>query len=284
LGTNLSTRLAFVVLAAAVTACIETTAATPDANTLVVHAVLDPAAQHQIIVVQKTTGALAAQVPVTGAVVTVATPDGRTLTAVQRAESTAVRGFFYFPAVGTIYDLDVGSAGLIGGGTYRLRVVAPDGRTVTGQTTIPNAVPNTTAAPNLTIDRRRDTVSLQWPRVPGARRYQVFVRANFSPTYFSTYSLFADTSVALPGTTEGPYGNRAFCGNVSKFLTRVVCPFAFTVGFTHQLAVLAVDANYFDYYRGASDYTTTGLVMHLDGGIGVFGSVVTVATRTIVVQ
>jgi len=31
-------------------------------------------------------------------------------------------------------------------------------------------------------------------------------------------------------------------------------------------------------------FTATGLVMHLDGGIGVFGSVVTIATRTIVVE
>ena len=53
----------------------------------------------------------------------------------------------------------------------------------------------------------------------------------------------------------------------------------------HQLAVIAVDENYFDYYHRTSDlFTSRGLVMHLDGGIGVFGSVVTVATRTIVVK
>jgi hypothetical protein len=60
---------------------------------------------------------------------------------------------------------------------------------------------------------------------------------------------------------------------------------AFVRGLTHQLAVIAVDENYFDYYRGTSDFSTaTGLVMHLDGGIGVFGSLVTVATRTIIVK
>ena len=54
---------------------------------------------------------------------------------------------------------------------------------------------------------------------------------------------------------------------------------------THQLAVIAVDENYFDYCHRTSDFfTATGLVMHLEGGIGVFGSVVTVATRTIVVK
>jgi len=46
-----------------------------------------------------------------------------------------------------------------------------------------------------------------------------------------------------------------------------------------------VDENYFDHDHRTSDFTTTtGLVMHLDGGIGVFGSVVTLATRTIAVQ
>jgi hypothetical protein len=49
--------------------------------------------------------------------------------------------------------------------------------------------------------------------------------------------------------------------------------------------VIAVDENYFDYYGRTSDLLAArGLVMHLEGGIGVFGSVVTVATQTIVVK
>ena len=143
-------------------------------------------------------------------------------------------------------------------------VVVPDGRTGTGRTTIPNAVPSTTTAPTQTIDRTRDTVSLQWSRVAGARSYQVFVRSTAG-----SYSLFADTSVALPGTMQ------ALDSGEDVFERRL----------THQLAVIAVDENYFDYYHRTSDvFTTTGLVMHLEGGIGVFGSVVTVATRTIVVK
>jgi hypothetical protein len=265
LGTRLGTRLAFLVLAAAATACVETTPVSPDAKTLVVHAVLDPGVQHQLIVVQTTTGLVVAQRQVTGAVVTIATPDGRTLTAVERRDPTAVTGGGANPTVTTIYDLDVGGAGLIPGGTYQLRVVAPDGRTVTGRTTIPNAVPSTTTAPTQMIDRMRDTVSLQWSRVAGARSYQVFVRSTAG-----SYSLFvADTSVALPGTMQVADGG----DNV------------FERGLSNQLAVIAVDENYFDYYHRTSDvFTTTGLVMHLDGGIGMFGSVVTVATRTIVVK
>ena len=203
---------------------------------------------------------------VTGAVVTIATPDGRTLTAVERRDSNRGQGSSIdLPAITTIYDLDVGGAGLIPGGTYQLRVVAPDGRTVTGRTTIPNAVPSTTRTPTQTIDRSIDTVSLQWARVAGARSYQIFVRSTAA-----SFSLFAgDTAVALPGTMKD------LDSGDDVFERRL----------THQVAVVAVDENYFDYYHGASDFTSaTGLVMHLDGGIGVFGSVVTVATRTIVVQ
>ena len=249
---------------AAFAACVESSPVSPDVNTLVVHAVLDPGARHQLIVVQTTTGALSAQRQVTGAKVTIATPDGRTLTAVERRDTAAVTGFGPFPKVTTIYDVDVGGAGLIPGGTYRLRVVAPDGRTVTGRTTIPNAVPSTAALPTQTIDRDRDTVSLQWSRVGGARSYQVFIRSTRRE-----YSVFADTSIALPGTAQDIDGE----------------PVAFVSGLTHQLAVIAVDENYFDYYRRTSDlFTGAGLLMHLEGGVGVFGSVVTVATRTIVVR
>jgi hypothetical protein len=79
----------------------------------------------------------------------------------------------------------------------------------------------------------------------------------------------ADTSVVLPGNMQVQDSGE------DVFERRL----------THQLAVIAVDENYFDYYRRTSDVlTATGLVMHLEGGIGVFGSVVTVAARTIVVQ
>jgi hypothetical protein len=251
--------------AAGLSACIETTSVSPDANTLIVHAVLDPGVQHQIIVVQTTTGAVAQQRQVTGAAVTIATPDGRTLTAVERRDTASVVGLLSMPKVTTIYDVDVGGAGLIPGGTYQLRVVVPDGRTVTGRTTIPIAVPSTTTPPTRTIDRDRDTVSLQWSRVAGARSYQVFILSTAN-----AYSLFvADTSVVLPGTMQ------VLDNGEDVFERRL----------SHQLTVSAVDENYFDYYHRTSDFlTATGLVMHLDGGIGVFGSVVTVATRTIVVK
>jgi len=43
------------------------------------------------------------------------------------------------------------------------------------------------------------------------------------------------------------------------------------IGLTLQLAVIAVDENYFDYYHGTSAglTATMGILMHVDGGIGV---------------
>ena len=199
----------------------------------------------------------------------------------ERRDTTAVTGFVPFPAVTTIYDVDVGGGGLIPGGTYQLRVVAPDGRTVTGRTTIPNAVSSTAAAPTQSIDRNLDTVSLQWARVAarGAIRSS-FVRPA------STYSLFAaDTSVALPGTAQDVSGpSLSACTDREQPTTQ--CVYVRVRERAHvQLAVIAVDENYFGYYHRTSDFfSATGLVMHLDGGIGVFGSVVIVATRTIVVK
>jgi len=253
------------VFAACATACVETTSVSPDINSLVVHAVLDPGVQHQIIVVQTTTGAVATQRPITGAVVTITTPDGRRLTALERRDSTVAIGSFRSPRITTIYDVDIGAAGLIPGGTYQLRVVAPDGRTVTGRTTIPNAAPSTATLPTQTIDRDRDTVSLQWSRVAGARSYQIFIRSTAN-----SYGVFAtDTSVVLPGTMQ-------VLENGEDVWERRL---------SHQVAVVAVDDNYFDYYHHNSDlFTGAGLVIHLEGGIGVFGSVVTVATRTIIVK
>ncbi len=266
MGTRL---VGFALVAAATTACIETTPVSPELNTLVVHAVLDPSVRRQHIVVQTTTGAVAAQRQVTGAVVTIATPDGRTLAAVERRDTTAVvfgyGGRIRSPAVTTIYELDVGAAGLIPGGTYQLRVVAPDGRTVTGRTTIPNTLPSTTPWPTQTIDRDRDTVSVHWSRVAGARGYQIFIQSGVAIS-----SLFAtDTAVVLPGSMK------LLESGAAVFERRL----------TNLLVVTAVDENFFDYYHRTVDFATvTGLVMHLEGGIGVFGSVVTIARRTIVVQ
>jgi len=51
----------------------------------------------------------------------------------------------------------------------------------------------------------------------------------------------------------------------------VVCP---TDSGKYQLKVLAMDQNYWDYYRGyQGGNPNAGYICHLQGGVGVFGSV-----------
>ena len=190
--------LSLLLAAAAASACVETTAVTPDANTLVIHAVLDPGVQHQLIIVQTTTGAVQAQRELQRAVVTIATPDGRTLTAVERHDTAAVNRVVLFPKVNTIYDVDVGGTGLIPGGTYQTS------RRGAGWSHGHGADDH---SERCSVDDHRadadpsigtaNTVSLRWSRVAGARGYQVFVSS-----IAGTYGVFADTSVVLPGTTK----------------------------------------------------------------------------------
>jgi hypothetical protein len=48
------------------------------------------------------------------------------------------------------------------------------------------------------------------------------------------------------------------------------------------VTVAAVDSNFFDYYRSRNDpFTGSGIINNLDGGIGLFGAAVNVATRTL---
>ena len=247
----------------AATACVDQEPYSPSLNTLVVHAVLDATARDQYVIVQATTGQIRDQSVVTGASVEITAPDGRKLVAEQTHDSTVFRGTTSMPRVTTVYriSLDKYGIGLVAGGTYLLRIEMLDGRVVTGSTTIPAVTPNSDAVPTMTVDRHRDTVRLAWTRVTGAKAYEVFVS---TPTRVS--GIFTDTSVVLPGLMSG--------GNGPLFVTG-----------TNTLVVNAVDANYYDYYRRTSDpFTSTGLITRLDGAVGVFGSIVPILRRNLIVQ
>jgi hypothetical protein len=50
----------------------------------------------------------------------------------------------------------------------------------------------------------------------------------------------------------------------------------FIPGFQQQYTVFAVDSNYYDYYRSRNDpFTGSGIINRLQGGVGLFGSSVT---------
>jgi hypothetical protein len=255
-------------LAAIASACVDQSPIGPSANAIIVHAVLDASTTNQYIVVQTTTGAINSQKQVTGANVVITAPDGRALVAQEVRDSTvfiASSG----PRVDKVYriSLDQYGGALVAGGTYHLHITLPDGREVTGATTIPRVAPYAGAAQPQTLDYLHDTLKLAWPFSPGVRVYEVNVTSQYR-TFNETFNEFADTSVALPG-------------NVHNENDRPI----FFPGVTSHVVVSAVDDNYYDYFRRGSDiFTGSGLITHLNGAVGVFGSVVPIVARTISVR
>jgi hypothetical protein len=244
--------------------CVDRSPVAPNADVLIVQSVLDAGARDQYVVVQATDGAIAQQTAVDGATVTLELPDGRVLSAVAERDSGRVIPRSGEPAVGTVYHFALGTDTLTPGATYRLRIVTPDGRVATGATTIPSATPVPDVALDTVPFTVRDTLTLAWPRVRGASSYNVQILA-----LGHEYSLFTDTSVAvtLDSLFAGSGDDQiALCG-------------------MNGVVVSAVDVNYYDYYRHKPDtFTGSGVISHLDGAIGVFGSIVAVDRRVLAVD
>jgi hypothetical protein len=257
--------LAVMSAAAVATACVDQSPVDPSADTLVVQAVLDAAANEQFIIVQATNGAIGGLRAVSGASVTITLPDGRSLAADEDRDSTVVGVRSGEPRVTTVYRLVLDRLGVVltPGGTYRLRIVVPDRRVVTGATTIPSIAPSVDPGPLSAFDMARDTLRLNWIRVPGAASYEAHVH---SPQV--DFNVFVDTSIVLTGDIRNDDGDRPFVR-----------------GSTDQLIISAVDANYYDYYRRSADpFTGVGTISRLNGALGVFGSITEITRRTLVVQ
>jgi hypothetical protein len=239
-------------------ACVERQPLEPArGNTLVVHAVLDPSSRDQTVAVQIARGTEANIERVTGATVILALPDGRRMQAI--ADTGQALFGYHFP-------LDRLGFELVPGATYGLEIHVPDGRTVTGHTTIPRSAPVSLDAAEEEFFVR-DTLRMRWSRVPAARGYEVSVLV-VGDRFETLDSFFADTAVDLTTTSVGSTGN--------TLLSR---------GRTNHLAVTAVDTNYFDYYRRESDiFTGVGLITHLEGADGLFGSLVPIGARVLSVH
>jgi hypothetical protein len=242
---------------------------------VVVHAVLDPNASIQVVLIERTlTGAVAVidnlrydpldpintadGVPVAGAAVTIEGPDG-TFAGRERkyADKPDTYGTGRYEVVA-----GVGSTPIRPGARYTLTVRARDGTVVTGSTVVPTS-PVYTATQTITpFDRDRDTVHLEWNAVPGARTYGLRIE---SP--FGAFQFFSDTTrLTLPGGLRNIFA--------SDF-QRVFIP-----GFQQAVTLYAVDTNYFDYYRSRNDpFTGSGIINRLQGGIGLFGSIATLDVR-----
>jgi hypothetical protein len=194
-----------------------------------------------------------------GAEVTITTPHGEVFvaTAVDNSE-----GFHYH-----IDGLGAGTqTPLLPGGTYSLYVRTPLGEEVRGTATVPQYSPEPIPEDFSTLDRARDTVRLDWQRVPLAARYEVVVQAirqggtqQFRET---TYREFTDTSIAIAGTARTLENDEVF-----------------RPGSIAQILALAVDDNYYSYYKLHVDPFAGAPPSRLIGAVGVFGAIAPVRRR-----
>jgi hypothetical protein len=160
-----------------------------------------------------------------------------------------------------IYRFSLPGSALQRNAPYRLTVQTTTGATLTAETSVPGGTAAEDPAPGFLpdslFDRSRDTMSLRWTAVPGARSYFVRVETPYGPLSFFTESTF----VRLPGMLRNT--------DVTS-LPRVFVP-----GFPQTVTVSAVDSNYYDWYRTRNDpISGEGLINRVQGGIGVFGSLV----------
>jgi hypothetical protein len=170
-----------------------------------------------------------------------------------------------------MYRFELSGIFLRPGGTYVLKVsaripglVGPNGEPVfqeaSGTTTIPQAeLPGDVVQFNA-FYRSRDTLRLEWPRVPGAKSYQVAIRSEFTShgaTFaYETHTQFADTSVTIAGTARTLENNPVFRDGTSA-----------------TVVVAAVDENYYEYYHPTVDPFAGAPPSRLTGALGFFGSV-----------
>jgi hypothetical protein len=246
-----------------------------------VHAVLDPGAPFQQVLVERTlTGAVSVSdeqrfdpvdpinsgggIPIGDCQISVTGPDGVFI----GEEALAPGKPFNYHTGRYLLHLPTQPFGspvpLRTGGRYELRVVTPQGSIVTGTTVLPSAFAFSGSSPVDLFNRDRDSLPLGWNSLAGARSYLLRVESPFGP-----FLLFTDsTRITLHGDLRNYFASS---------LERVFIP-----GFRQRVNVAAVDSNYFDYYRTRNDpFTGAGIINRLQGGIGLFGAAVSVAGRTL---
>lgn len=250
---------------------------------IVVHAVLDPSALVQEVLVERTlSGSVTINddqrfdpldpinsgggVPISGAQVTIFGPDGNLVGRENRysGKGATYGAGRYEVVAGRTVDATFPKIPIRAGARYTLTVRTPDGAVVTGATLVPNAPAFSDCCRSTLFDRDRDTVKLTWAAAPGARTYGLRIDSPFGP-----FLLFSDTThLNLTGSLRNVFAND---------LQRLFIP-----GFQQVSTIFAVDTNFFDYYRSRNDpFTGSGIINHLQGGIGLFGASVILDQRTL---
>jgi len=156
------------------------------------------------------------------------------------------------------------------GDRVSLRVVTPSGEVVTGSTVIPGARDVSVRVNAATVgetrvvdlDRTRDTLRIAVDPIL-ARAMQVEIRWRNEPDSLVFYVPTDTLGLAIPADLYNP-----FAGDSGQYV--------FEVGQEYALGISVTDTNYYDFVRSRSDpFTGRGFINHLEGGVGVFGSVAT---------
>jgi hypothetical protein len=231
---------------------------------LAVHAVLSATAPVQVMLLERTrTGSVNLVAPPfelenpfvndegiaePDAFATLLTPDGQTIVGHEDLTPGGTgAGVYRFAIPGEL---------LVRGASYALTVVTTKGERLTAATTVPDGAP-ATFPESRTFDRSGDALRFDWPKAAGARAYLVRIETPFGPRSFFT----RDTSVRLAGDLRNPD------------LTSL--PHVFIPGFPQAITVSAVDSNFYDWFRTHNDELSgTGVINRVEGGLGVFGSLV----------
>lgn len=238
-----------------------------------IHAVLNPSAPSQVVLVERTlNGTLTVTdstfdpnnpilssggAPISGSAVDLIDSTGRATRGVETKTSGGV---------GTGVYVVSPAQGVRPGSRYTLRVVTPDGKEITGTTRIPRPDATSSGALTRIFNRDHDTLLVAWNRAPDARTYAVRVESPYGPFFLFTDS----TKLRFTGATRN-----LFSDNLQHL---------FIPGFRQDMLVAAVDSNFYDYYRTNNDpFTGSGIINRLSGGIGLFGSLVTMTNGTLTV-
>jgi len=255
------------------------TVASPRAS-IVVHAVLNPEADEQVILVESSlTGRVGIDDTVrfdpldpirTAGGEPLANADVRVLVDDDTVGVRATEGAIGGRSTGR-YTLARSALAIAPGRRYRLRLRTADGAEVTGETRVPSSrdgwTPGSGAAVvPVSIVRSTDTLRLTWPAIADARTYAIRIETPNGPWF-----LFSDSAqFALAGTLRNFFADGL--------------PSVWYPGFLQPLSVVAVDRNFYDYNRSGNDpFGGSGLISSVRGGLGLFGSVLPLLRRDVTV-
>jgi hypothetical protein len=245
----------------------------------VVHAVLNPTATQQTVIVERTlrstgafTGGVPVREPITNARVVIYGPRQDSVVAVQSAG--AGDGIYRVTSV-TITNGSAGTAPpnvlrVRPGERYTLRVETSLG-VVTGETVVPAGGGIDAARRSFNVDR--DTLRINLSAVRNAAGY--VLRHEGGGTAREQFTTSLDPELILP--LARVVGDPDEADWAFLFARRFMYP-----GVPQNFAVVAVDSNYFHYYvAGFDPFGDDTRGNTLTGGVGLFGAVAPIMSKTL---